>query len=121
MQFYTVSEGVFKVGLSSFKKNCFICFNESPLKMMKNVFYFILKALYVLKIFKFLSFQYTYWPISHEKKATKSWNLVREIFICKNRAEYKAGRLVSDLFLFYKKALYEVKASGTQLTFNIFR
>ena len=28
---------------------------ESPLKMMKNVFYFTLKALFVLKIFKFLS------------------------------------------------------------------
>ena len=28
---------------------------ETPLKMMKNVFYFILKALFVLKIFKILS------------------------------------------------------------------
>ena len=28
---------------------------ESPLKMMKNAFYFTLKALFVLKIFKFLS------------------------------------------------------------------
>ena len=28
---------------------------ESPLKMMKNTFYFTLKALFVLKIFKFLS------------------------------------------------------------------
>ena len=28
---------------------------ESPLKMVKNVFYFTLKALFVLKIFKFLS------------------------------------------------------------------
>ena len=37
------------------KKNCFICFNDSPSKVMKNVFYFILKALFVLKIFKFLS------------------------------------------------------------------
>ena len=37
------------------KKNCFICFNENPLKMMKNVFYFIIKALHVLKLFKFLS------------------------------------------------------------------
>ena len=37
------------------KKICFICLNESPLKMMKNAFYFILKALFVLKIFKFLS------------------------------------------------------------------
>ena len=31
------------------KKN-FICFNESPLKMMKNAFYLLLKALLVLKI-----------------------------------------------------------------------
>ena len=28
---------------------------ESPFKMMKNVFYLTLKALFVLKIFKFLS------------------------------------------------------------------
>ena len=37
------------------KKILFICFNESHFKKMKNVFYFILKALFVLKIFKFLS------------------------------------------------------------------
>ena len=44
-----------KVGLSPSKKICVISFNESHLKMMKNAFYFILKALYVFKIFKFLS------------------------------------------------------------------
>ena len=32
-----------------------ICFNDSPSKMMKDAFYFILKALLVLKVFKFLS------------------------------------------------------------------
>ena len=37
------------------KKFPFICFNESPLKMMKNAFNFILKALFILKTFKFLS------------------------------------------------------------------
>ena len=37
------------------KKFLFICFNENPLKKMKNAFEFILKALFVLKIFKFLS------------------------------------------------------------------
>ena len=37
------------------KKVCFICFNNSPLKVMKNAFYFILKPLFVLKTFKFLS------------------------------------------------------------------
>ena len=43
-----------RVRLSPSKKN-FICFNDSPSKMMKNVFYFILKALFILEIFKFLS------------------------------------------------------------------
>ena len=33
----------------------FLCLIENPLKMMKNAFYFILKALFVLKLFKFLS------------------------------------------------------------------
>ena len=45
----------FKVGLSPSKKNCVICFIESPLKMMKNACYFILKSLFILKIFMFLS------------------------------------------------------------------
>ena len=45
----------FKVELSPSKKICVICLIESPLEMMKNAFYFILKALFVLKIFKFLS------------------------------------------------------------------
>ena len=44
----------FKVGLSPSKKNCVICFIESSLKLMKNAFYFILEALFVLKIFQFL-------------------------------------------------------------------
>ena len=33
------------------KKICVICLTESTLKVMKNVFYFILKALLVLKIY----------------------------------------------------------------------
>ena len=42
-----------KVGLSTFTKNFVISFIESPLKMVENAFYFILKTLFVLKIFKF--------------------------------------------------------------------
>ena len=42
-----------KVGLLPSRKIGFICLNESPLKGMKNAFYFTLKALFVLKIFKF--------------------------------------------------------------------
>ena len=37
------------------KRFCLIYLIESPLEIMKNSFYFILKALFVLKIFKFLS------------------------------------------------------------------
>ena len=37
------------------KKFLFIRFNESPLKVMKNDFYFILKALFVPEILKFSS------------------------------------------------------------------
>ena len=33
-------------------------FSESPLKIMKTPFYFTLKALFVLKIFKFLSWRF---------------------------------------------------------------
>ena len=45
----------------------------------------------------------------------------RNIFL-KNHAEIKAGRLVQDLSLLFKKALFEVKAgeNGLQLSFNIF-
>ena len=39
------------VGLSPSKKNCVICLIESPLKMMKNVFYFILKACFFSPLF----------------------------------------------------------------------
>ena len=46
---------IFKVELSPCKNNCVICFIESTLKIIKNAFYFILKAPFVLKIFTFLS------------------------------------------------------------------
>ena len=43
-------------------KNCFIYFNESPMRMMKSAFYF-LKTLFVLKIIKFLC-----WLFVHVEK-----------------------------------------------------
>ena len=49
--FFTI---LLKVRLSPFKKICLICFFESPSKIMKNAFCFILKVLFVLKIFVFL-------------------------------------------------------------------
>ena len=54
--------GLLKVGLSPSKKKI-ICCNDSPSKMMKNASYFILKVLFILKIFKFLS-----WLSGHVEK-----------------------------------------------------
>ena len=51
----TTQPTLIKVGLSPSKKNYNICFMENPIKMMKIGFYFILKAPFVLRIFKFLS------------------------------------------------------------------
>ena len=45
------------------KKLFYICFNDNPSKMMKNAFYFILKMLFVLRIFRFLS-----WLFGHVEK-----------------------------------------------------
>ena len=49
-----LSDESIKVGISHSEKKI-ICFKDSPSKMIKNCFYFILKAIFVLKIFKFSS------------------------------------------------------------------
>ena len=49
----------FKIGLS-LQKICFICFNEIPLQMMNNAFYFILKVLFIFMTFEFLSWLFGY-------------------------------------------------------------
>ena len=50
----------------------------------------------------------------------KVGQLKRETFFFKNHAENEGGRLVRDYFLFFKKALNEVKVSEPQLSFIIF-
>ena len=83
-----------KLNSHSSKKICFNYFNESPLNMVKNALYFILKVLFVLNIFLSWLFGYVekttwleiwltnnynpYCPISHEAKATRQWNLVSQ-------------------------------------------
>ena len=43
-----------------------------------------------------------------------------KIFFFKNHAKNETGRLVPDLAFFFKNALYEAKACGLQLSFNMF-
>ena len=49
---YLINTSLFKGALLGLGK---VLVTESPLKMMKNAFHFTLKALFVLKTFKFLS------------------------------------------------------------------
>ena len=44
-----------------------------------------------------------------------------ENFFFKSHVENEAGRLGPNLFFFSKNTLHDVKASGLQLSFNIFR
>ena len=43
--------------------------------------------------------------------------MTRKIFFFENYEENEAGGLAPDLFLLFKKTLYELKASGLQLSF----
>ena len=43
------------------------------------------------------------------------------MFFFKNYAENETERFVADLFLFFKKALYQVQENGLQLSLSHFR
>ena len=60
--------------------------------------------------------------IEHPKRNIYKYiYLYKNIFFFENYEENEAGKLVPDHFLFFKKALYLVKATGLQLDFTIFR
>ena len=65
----------FKVGLSPSEKVGFICCNGRPLNMIKNAFYFMLKALFVLKIFKFCPDVFGHEEKRPDKKAKVDFKL----------------------------------------------
>ena len=48
--------------------------------------------------------QYMYCPISHNVKAARLWNMIKRNIFFENHAENEIGRLVPDLFLFFRKA-----------------
>ena len=58
-----------KVGLSPSTKIVFICVNKRSLKMIKNIFYFILKAFFVLEKLTSLSWLFGYVEKRLDKKA----------------------------------------------------
>ena len=64
-----------KVRLSPPQKFVFLYFNKSPLKIMKNAFYFMLKALFVLEIFSFLSWLFGYVKERFDKKTVVNFKI----------------------------------------------
>ena len=59
--------------------------------------------------------------ISHEVKAIMKFGQLIEIkYLSKNHAEKKTGTVVQNPFIIFEKALYEVKARGLELSFNMY-
>ena len=56
----------------------------------------------------------------NERNLVSEQNIMWDMSFSKNHAEYDTKALVTDLFCFFTKALYKVKASARHLNFNIF-
>ena len=56
----------------------------------------------------------------HSMKFASSLNIMREMFLLKIHAVNEVGKLIPNLFLFFKITLYKVKTSGLHLSFNVF-
>ena len=76
------------------RKICFICFKESPLKMMNNAFYSALKALFVLKILKFLS-----WLFGCIEKNDLTWKarLISKVMTSQTGSQTIAVHILSNI------------------------
>ena len=70
---------MFKIGFIASNKIVFINFNQSPLKLMKNTFYFMLITLFVLEIFAFLSCYFGYVGKLIDKKAMVNFKVFEVI------------------------------------------
>ena len=69
---------------------------ESPLKIMKNVFYFMLKALFIISIFTFFS-----WLFGHvEKPLEKKANVIFKIY---NVTDWETNNCNTDIAQYLKK------------------
>ena len=102
------SRKLLKVGLPPSKRNCLICYNERPLRVTKNAF-----TIHILH------------NISRSKdNQTIKFGQVIEYnkrnILFKNHVQNETRMLIRKLFLFFKRAFYEERAGGLQLSFNIF-
>ena len=59
-------------------------------------------------------------PNIYRSKGNQAIKSNVKYFFLQNYAENEAGRIVPDLFLIFKNALYRVKASGQHISFDLF-
>ena len=118
-----------KIGLPAPKKVALISSNETSLKMMRNAFYLMLKALFVLEIFTFLSCLFGYGVKRLDKQAkvnlkiyvVTDWTanititILSNISRSKDNQTIKLGKLIEynlrNLFLEKSYTKYGGKAS----------
>ena len=95
---------IIKACVCYFLSNFYFSRNDSPSKTMKNVFYFIKKALFVLEIFKFLYFHLTFFLSNHCFRGCSKINLqVYDVINClKNLITY-------FVWYFEKKKSYAIE------------
>ena len=77
----------------------------------------MLKAFSTLEIFIFLFWRFVYAEKRLDKKALVNFKIYAENILHKYHAENEVERLATDPFLFFKKALYKLKASDQHLSF----
>ena len=96
----------FKLNLKSDSHLCLICFNESPLKMMKNVRSSVCsqeEKTAWLERYGWLQNLWSHNLVNNFNTHITLGNISREIFFFKTHTENKAKKLVPDL-LFFKKS-----------------
>ena len=92
-------------------QKCFVSF-ESPLKKMKNAFYFIIKTLFVLQIFKFLSWLFSnvekiawfsanmyLFKLNNKNTIEKVWNMFINVFLVFYCSRWAYFTLFSCVFI----------------------
>ena len=106
----------FKACVRYFLTNFYLSRNDSPLKTMKAVFNFILKALFVLEIFKFLYFHLLlFFSLSiHCFRASSKINLkVYEIINCLNK-----NLIIHVVWYLEKKKRYVIETLSIDRVLN---
>ena len=93
---------VFKACVCYFLSKFYLSPNDSPSKNMKNVFYFIKKALFILKIFKFL---YFHLPLFFSLSATASVVGPRKILKVYDSIDCISKNLFTHFFWYVKKEI----------------